>query len=83
MSLGFSLFPEQASTMAGRVDALFFFLIGVAVFFVSLIFFLVVFFAVKYRRRSEDERPMPITDNLALEIFWIVVPLGLTMVMFI
>ena len=83
MSLGFSLFPEQASTMAGRVDALFFFLIGVAVFFVSLIFFLVVFFAVKYRRRSEDERPMPITGNLALEIFWIVVPLGLTMVMFI
>jgi len=69
MSLGFSLFPEQASTMAGRVDALFFFLIGVAVFFVSLIFFLVVFFAVKYRRRSEDERPMPITGNLALEIF--------------
>jgi cytochrome c oxidase subunit 2 len=83
MNVGFPLFPEQASTMAGRVDALFFFLIGVAVFFLSLISFLVVFFAVKYRRRSEDERPRPIRGNLALEIFWIVVPLGLTMVMFV
>jgi cytochrome c oxidase subunit II len=83
MNLGFPLFPEQASTMAGRVDALFFFLIGVAVFFLSLISFLVVFFAIKYRRRSEDERPRPITGNLALEIFWIAVPLGLTMVMFV
>jgi cytochrome c oxidase subunit 2 len=69
--------------MAGRVDALFYFLLGVAAFFVSLIFFLVVFFAVKYRRRSEDERPKPILGHLGLEIFWTVVPLALTMVMFV
>jgi cytochrome c oxidase subunit II len=83
MNIGFPLFPEQASTMAGRVDALFYFLLGVAAFFVSLIFFLVVFFAVKFRRRSEDERPRAITGNLGLEIFWTVVPLALTMVMFV
>jgi len=83
MILGFPLFPEQASTMAGRVDALFYFLLGVAAFFASLIFFLVVFFAVKYRRRSEDERPKPITGHLGLEVFWTAVPLGLTLVMFV
>lgn len=51
MDLGFPLFPEQASTMAARVDALFFFLLGVAAFFASLIFFPVIFFAGRYRRR--------------------------------
>ena len=43
--------------MAPRVDALFFFLIGVSVVFAALIFTLIVFFAIKYRRRSDDERP--------------------------
>lgn len=83
MDLGFPLFPEQASTMAARVDALFYFLLGVAAFFASLIFFLVIFFAIKYRRRSEDERPRPIAGHLGLEIFWTVIPFGLTMVMFV
>jgi len=37
------LFPASASTMAGRVDALYFFLIGVAVFFSALIAGLIVY----------------------------------------
>ena len=69
--------------MAPRVDALFFFLVAVAVFFTALIFFLIVFFAIKYRRRSEEERPPPIEGNIWLEIFWSVIPLGLSMVMFV
>jgi cytochrome c oxidase subunit 2 len=83
MNLGFPLFPEQASTMATRVDTLFFFLVAVSVFFVALIFLLIVVFAVKYRRRAEDERPAPIEGNLWLEVVWSVIPLGLTMVMFV
>ncbi len=69
--------------MAARVDRLFFFWGGVAVFFVVLIYFLVIYFAVKYRRRSEDERPPRIAGNIGLETFWTVVPLGLTMIMFV
>ena len=83
MNLGFPLFPEQASTMAPRVDALFYFLVAVTVFFVALIFFMIVIFAVKYRRRSEDERPRTIEGNFWLEILWSAIPLGLTMVMFV
>ena len=83
MILGFPLFPEQASTMAARVDALFYFLVAVTVFFAALIFFMIVVFAVKYRRRSEDERPRPIEGNFWLEILWSAIPLGLTMVMFV
>ena len=51
------LFPEQASTFAPQVDALYFFLIALAVFFSLLIAGLVIYFAVKYRRRSENEPP--------------------------
>jgi cytochrome c oxidase subunit 2 len=83
VNLGFPLFPEQASTMAPRVDALLFFLVAVSVFFVTLIFFMIIFFAVKYRRRAEDERPKPIEGSLWLEVFWSVIPFGLTMVMFV
>jgi cytochrome c oxidase subunit II len=83
MNIGFPLFPEQASTMAPRVDALFYFLVAVTIFFVALIFVTIVFFAVKYRRRGENERPAPIEGNFWLEVIWSVIPLGLTMIMFV
>jgi cytochrome c oxidase subunit 2 len=76
------LFPQQASTMAPRVDALFYFLIAIAIFFAALIFILIVVFAVKYRRRSDTEKAPQIEGNIPLEIFWSVVPLGITMVLF-
>ncbi len=79
----FPLFPDQASTVATQVDTLFYFLVAVSVFFASLIFVLIVTFAVKYRRRSDDERPPAIPGNLGLEIFWTAIPLGLTLVMFV
>src|SRR5712691_9121840 len=77
------LFPEQASTGAARVDALFMFLLAVSVFFAMLIFSLVLYFAVKYRRRSEAEQPRPILGDVRLELLWTVIPLGLTMIMFV
>jgi cytochrome c oxidase subunit 2 len=69
--------------MAARVDSLFFFLVGVSLFFATLICILIVVFAVKYRRRSEDERPPEIRADMRLEILWTVIPLGLTLVMFV
>jgi cytochrome c oxidase subunit 2 len=77
------LAPEQASDMAGRVDALALFLLGVCGFFLLLILALIVVFAVKYRRRSEDEVPAATVTHPSLEITWMVVPLGLLMVMFV
>ena len=77
------LVPEQASTVAGQVDALFLFLVAITVFFTGLIFLLVVVFALKYRRRSDDERPKAIHGSLVLEAFWTVVPLGIAHVIFV
>ena len=76
------LFPERASTMAYRVDALFFFLLGVSLLITLLIFVLIVGFSVKYRRRVPNEIGAPIGSSIKLETFWIVIPLILAMVMF-
>ena len=75
-------FPEEASTMAPRVDALYVFLLSVAGFFAVLIAVLVISFALKYRRRSESERPEAIHGSLVLELTWSLIPFGLAMVMF-
>jgi len=81
----FQLFPEAASSIAGHVDALYAYMVLVSAFFSLLIAFLVVFFAVKYRWRS-DAIPTPIDEHsiggMILEIVWSVIPLGLSLVMF-
>lgn len=76
------LFPEQASTMAAQTDALLYFLLAVSAFFSVLIGLTVVFFAIKYRRRSELDRPARVRSPLVLEVVWIAIPFGLAMIMF-
>jgi len=76
------LFPESASNFAPDVDHLLFYLVAVSVFFTVLIFASIFYFAIRYRRRSDNELPKPIHASLVLEIAWSVIPFGLTMVMF-
>ena len=76
------LLPQQASTIAPRIDAVFFLLVGVAAFFAALIFTLIFVFAVKYRRKSETDRALPIEGSNRLEILWSVIPLGIALTSF-
>ena len=80
---GTPLFPESASTMASRVDSLYFFLLGVSIFFSLLIAGLIVVYAVKYRRRAADSVGSEIKGGLVLELTWTIVPLLITMVIFV
>jgi len=80
---GTPLFPESASTMASRVDALYFFLLAISIFFSLLIAGLIVFYAVKYRRRAADSVGSEIKGGLVLELTWTIVPLLITMVIFV
>jgi cytochrome c oxidase subunit 2 len=80
---GTPLFPEQASTMASRVDALYFFLIGLTVFFSLLIAGLIVAYAIKFRRRSPDSIGARIHGGLMLEITWSVIPFIIVMGIFV
>jgi len=70
--------------MASRVDALYFFLVGLTIFFSLLIAGLIVYFAVKYRRRAPHAVGERQHGNMMLlEITWTVVPLAITMVIFV
>ena len=80
---GTPLFPESASTMASRVDSLYFFLLALSFFFSLLIAGLIVFYAVKYRRRAADSVGSEIHGGLVLELTWTIVPLLITMVIFV
>jgi cytochrome c oxidase subunit 2 len=75
-------FPQQASAQAAQVDALYFFMVAVTAFFSLLIAVLVVVFAVKYRRKNDDEVGVAIHGSLALELTWTLIPFGIAMVMF-
>ena len=77
------LFPEAASKHAGNVDALFAYLCAVSIVFSLLIAGLLVYFAARYRRRSESERAVQIHGNNLLETLWSVIPFGLAMIMFV
>ncbi len=79
---GFPLIPEQASTIAEGVDLLYYFLSAVSIFFSVLIFSVIFYFAIRYRRRSDTEIPKPIHGSTALEIIWSAIPFCIVMVMF-
>jgi cytochrome c oxidase subunit II len=82
MFTNFPLFPHQGSAQAAQVDGLYFFMLAVSAFFSLLIATLVVFFAVKYRRRRKDEVGAAIHGSLALELLWTIIPFFIMMVMF-
>ena len=75
--------PEQASTIAGHVDALYLYLILITLFFSVLVAVLIFYFAVKYRRRTPDELPQPVAGSLPLETMWTVIPFLITMTIFV
>src|SRR5262249_25387334 len=77
------LFPEQASTHAGAVDALLYFLLGITTLITLLIFFLIIFYMVKYRRRLPDEIGGRVVPIFKLEVAWIAIPFIITMVIFV
>jgi cytochrome c oxidase subunit 2 len=83
MSLfGIPIFPEQASTFAKDVDALYFFIVAVSAFFALLIAVLVIAFGIKFHRRHEGEVGARIEGNLPMELLWSVIPTVIAMVMF-
>lgn len=76
------LLPQQASTMASRVDALYFFLVALTAFFTIVISAVVVYFALKYRRKAREEAGVPIHGNLLLEATWTGIPLLIVLFIF-
>jgi cytochrome c oxidase subunit II len=82
MGSGFSLFPEQASTMASRVDNLYFFIVAVTAFFAVLVSVLVIFFAAKYHTKDPLAVGQPIHGSMPLELAWSIIPFLISIVIF-
>lgn len=75
--------PEPASSFAGDVDALFYFIYWVSVVLFIGVIGAMAIFAYKYRRRSQADRPTPVKENKLVEASWIVVPTLLVMLVFV
>lgn len=71
----FPLFPEQASSVAPLVDGLFLFLVVVTGAVSLLIWLVIFFFAIKYRRRPDNELAQEQEPPAILETTWTVIPL--------
>lgn len=78
----FRLFPEQASSIASRVDMVYLFLVLISAFFTILIAGTILWFAIKYRRGSKADRSRRPSHPVVLETIWILGPSALTLVMF-
>jgi len=73
-----------ASAQAGRVDALFVMIAVIGGFFFFLTQGMLIYFAVKYRRRvpGRDNETPAITGNPVLEFLWILIPSLVVVVIF-
>jgi cytochrome c oxidase subunit II len=77
------LHPPTASSIAQDVDLLYYFLTVLTLFFTALIFGIIFFFMVKFRRRSPDEVPADTKTHLSLELTWTIIPTLITFVIFV
>jgi len=68
------LFPTAASTEAENVDALFIFMLSLCGFVALLVVALIIYFAVRYRRRSENQLAQWAGSVSWLEWTWTIVP---------
>ena len=78
----FHLFPPEASTSAQQVDALYFGLTLVSLFFMAVIFLPIIWFSIKYRRGSAADRSNPSSGSNWIESGWTIGPIILSLGLF-
>ncbi len=79
---GIPIFPDQASTFAKDVDALYFFILATCALFATGVSIAVIYFGIRYHKRHDAEIGARIEGNLPLELLWSVIPTIIAMVMF-
>ena len=79
---GIPIFPDQASTFARDVDALYFFILAVCAFFALTVAVTVIYFGIRYHKTHDGEIGARIEGSLPLELLWSVIPTIIAMVMF-
>lgn len=77
-----ALLPE-ASSIAPRVDVLFWYMVGLCGFVVVGIFSTMIYLAVKYRKGSKADRSGKHKQSIGIEATWTLVPFGMFLAVFI
>ena len=72
---------SNASNFVHAVDNVFLIIIGISLFFLISLTFLMIMFAVKYNRKKHP-KAVQVKDNTLLEITWTIIPLILVLFMF-
>jgi len=83
MFSGFSLFPEQASSLAPEIDNLYLGVITITAFFAIIVVVCVTYFAIKYRDHTGDKVGAPITGSVPLELGWSLIPFFISIGIFV
>ncbi len=78
----FPLIPEQASSYAGDVDNIYFFLVAMTAVMAFIITVLVIYFAARYHRKNVDEIGSGPHGSVKLEIIWTIIPVFVVMGIF-
>jgi len=76
------IMPAANSTIAGEVDALFYFILYASIVVFAIVVAVTAYFLVRYRRRGSNELTSGVDHNLKLEIFWTVIPTILVFIVF-
>ena len=80
---GSSWLPDAMSTVAGEVDALFYFTLYTSTIIFVAVVAAMIYFGIRFRRRKESEVPIPVHEPRWLEMTWIVIPTILVMIVFV
>src|SRR4051794_6471051 len=88
MTSAFSFVPEQASTLAPRIDALLITVTGMTVLVALAVVLVMFYFLIKYRHGHEVDRSAASPQRshrvqLRIELTWIFVPLALFVAVFV
>lgn len=77
-----SFMPSKATEIAQRVDNLYGFLIAASFISCAILIGGMIYFALKYKRKSDNDKTAYITHDTRLEILWSVIPLIIFLVVF-
>lgn len=78
----FPIFPEQASSIAAQIDALFLVLTGLSLAFAVPVVIFLIFFAIRYRQGQQVDRSKRIYESFKIEFAWSFIPFVLGMTIF-
>ncbi len=77
-----SFMPTQGTEIAKRVDSLYSFLLVISLISCVIVIGGMVYFAIKYKRKSNNDKTAYISHDTRLEVLWSVVPLIIFLIVF-